>query len=487
MSTEVPDFSCVWLAAHPHLHADGVSPVQVISPKLDTLDHGRVYRGRDGSIPVGGGGMAAARSENRGGWGCVSTAFGTVALACLVEVIVQDAASEHPGFFVNLPGWAEASAFVSGFLTVMLTLVWFGLYMRFSDRRRGMVWLTSLLIAPVLIVCGGFAFQTLPPRYDFECGDQAEAQTCAYIHAHPFVVLALFAGGILAVALLAGRSVYKSNRMEDPVGGETADAMPASGFRYADPDIRSAAARWLIARAEAEGEAALGLLLGMDLCVLGGPMRAFFPRALIRAWARRNQAVRNHFTTDSVRRMEGKRQLLRPPGEMAVPSPELGIIVEALSHPAYVVIAHRQSRAVPELSVFGLASKGEPVPLAVAGLRVTQRAEGPSVPSDELGCSYEYRLVSEDRAASLLAEYSIQPAGKPGHLSFGLAWVLTRYSPSGDQPRMDSRVSVRGDGTTARAAGLDHSRPKATRNCDRGELETVMAGLLSRDLYAMPQ
>lgn len=425
--------------------------------------------------------MAAAQSENRGGWGCVITGFGMVALACLVEVILQDAASEHPGFFINLPGWAEASAFVSGFLTVILTLAWIDVAARLGGRHRGWVWVISLLIAPLLIVCAGFAFQAVPPRYNFECGDKAEAQTCAYIHTHPFVVLALFAGGILAMVLFAGSGLYRSNRREDPVGGELADAMPASGCHYTDPDMGSEAARWLIAEAEADQEVGLGVLLGMDLCVLGGPMRTFFPSQLIRTWTRRNQAVRDHLTAGSVRRMEGTGQLVRQPGEKVrpcyAPSPELGIIVEALSRPAYAVIAHRQGFIVPELSVFGLAGEGERVPLAVAEFRVPHHTEGASVPSDELGCSYEYRLVSQERAASLLAGCSIQPAAK---FSLGLAWVLTRYQPSGDRPRMDSRVSVRGDGTTARVAGLDLTRRKANRVCDRRELETAMARLLDR-------
>jgi hypothetical protein len=426
--------------------------------------------------------MAAAKSENRGGCGCWITSLGTVALACLVEVILQDVATAHPGFFINLPGWAEASAFVSGFLTVILTLVWISSTVRFSDQRRVLVWVISLLIAPVLIVCGGFALQALPPRYSFECGDRAEAQTCAYIHAHPFVVVALFVGGILAVVLFFGSTGYRGDRTEDPVGGEMADAMPASGFHYADPDMRSEAAWRLIAQAESEGEARLGVLLGMDLCVLGGPMRWFFPKRLIQAWTGRNQAVRDRFTTRTASRMEGKGQLLRQPGEVAqpvyVPSPELGIIVEALSRPAYVVIAHRQGSFIPQLSVFGL--EGAPVPLAVAEFRVMQHIEGSAVPSDELGCSYEYRLVSQDRAASLLAGYSIQPVGRFRHFPFDLAWVLTCYKPSGAQPRMESRFSVRGDGTMAHVAGLDPARPKAKRVCDHGELELVVSQLLNR-------
>jgi len=162
--------------------------------------------------------MAAAKSENRAGCGCWIVGLGMIALACVVEVVVQDAATAHPGFFVNLPGWAEASAFVFGFLTVILTLIWIAVMLHFGDRDRTVVWVTSLLIVPVLIVCAGFAFQALPPRSE-SCNDEAEAQTCAYIHTHPFAVLALFVGGILGAVVFGGwlyrRSKRRPKRAED--------------------------------------------------------------------------------------------------------------------------------------------------------------------------------------------------------------------------------------------------------------------------------
>jgi uncharacterized membrane protein len=154
--------------------------------------------------------MAAAKPENRGGCGCWIIGLGMVALACIVEVLVQNAAVAHPQFFINLPGWAEASAFVSGFCTVILTLIWVDVLLHFGSRNRTIAWVTSLLIAPVLIVCAGFAFQALPPRTLANCHYKAAAQTCAYIHAHPFVVLTLFVGGILGVAAFGGWVIYRS-------------------------------------------------------------------------------------------------------------------------------------------------------------------------------------------------------------------------------------------------------------------------------------
>ena len=51
---------------------------------------------------------------------------------------------------------------------------------------------------------------------------------------------------------------------------------------------------------------------------------------------------------------------------------------------------------------------------------------------------------------------------------------------------MNWRVSVRGDGTVPRVAGLDPARPKAKRVCDRGELEIVVTQLLNR-AYMTPR
>jgi ABC-type transport system involved in cytochrome c biogenesis permease subunit len=155
--------------------------------------------------------MAAAKSENRSGCGCWIAGLGILALACVVEVVIQDAATAHPGFFVNLPGWAEASAFVFGFLTVILSLIWIAVMLHFGERDRTVVWVTSLVIVPVLIACAGFAFQALPPSRE-SCNEEAAAQTCAYIHTHPFAVLALFVGGILGAVVFVSWLYYRSKR-----------------------------------------------------------------------------------------------------------------------------------------------------------------------------------------------------------------------------------------------------------------------------------
>jgi len=225
--------------------------------------------------------MAAARTGNRGGWGCLVTLLGTVALAAAAEVVVQDAATAHPGFFVNLPGWAEVSAFVFGFLTVILTLIWIAVFMRFAERDRTIAWVISLLIAPVLIVCAGFALQALPPRYSADCHYAINAQKCAYLHAHPFAILALFVGGIAAVAAFCCWLSYRSKRTEDPAGGEKESEEPAKGPHYLEPELHSEAVRRLINQAEAAKEARLGVLQGMDLCVLGGPAQALLPMSLV--------------------------------------------------------------------------------------------------------------------------------------------------------------------------------------------------------------
>jgi len=414
--------------------------------------------------------MATVRTGNRGVWGCLVTLFGTIAFAAAAEVVVQDAATAHPGFFVNLPGWAEASAFVFGFLTVVLTLIWIAVATRFAERDRTIVWVTSLLIAPVLIVCAGFALQALPPRYSGECGEAVNAQKCAYLHAHPFAVLALFAGGILAVAVFVGWLSYRSKHTE----------APARESRYLELDLHSEAVQRLINQAAVDKEARLGVLLGMDLCALGGPAQALLPMPLVRAWTRTNQADRDVIIKRSTERLERKGQLVPQPGMPGYAlSPELGIILAARSRPAYAILAQVLGRPALELGVFGLADGGEWASLAVLEFLVKVPSREFPAPFVPLATVYEYGLVPADRAASMLAEWAIQPVGENGRSSRVAARTLTRYQPSGDQYRINSRISVHGDGTTARVAGLDPAHPKADRACGRDELAAVVTELLA--------
>jgi len=193
-----------------------------------------------------------------------------------------------------------------------------------------------------------------------------------------------------------------------------------------------------------------------------------------------NQADRDTIIANSTERLERKGQLLAQPGDTAQPgyelSPELGIILAARSHPAYAILAQVQGRPVLELSVFGLADGDERPSLAVFEFLVKVPSQGFPRAFVPLATVYEYRLVPTDRAASLLANWAIRPAVGNGR---EVARVLTRYQPSDDQHRIDSRISVRGDGTTAHVAGLDPVHPKAEWACDQDELETVVADLLA--------
>lgn len=132
-----------------------------------------------------------------------------IALIAVGGVVLQSIAASHPTFFVNRPGWAESSAFLSGFLTVALVLFWLTTLAYFSGGRSGrppnkaMAWLVSLAFLPVVTVTGGFAMLALPPRYSDDCGgSDPEAPNCAYLHTHPFAVLTLFLGGLAGVAVV---------------------------------------------------------------------------------------------------------------------------------------------------------------------------------------------------------------------------------------------------------------------------------------------
>lgn len=258
------------------------------------------------------------------------------------------------------------------------------------------------------------------------------------------------------------------------------------------PDLRAAAVRDLVERART-GEVALIALAGPDLCVLGGPRHAVFPETMAEAWLRLDPGKRQEYTEMSTARLLEKGYLIEDPdtradGAAYAMSPELGIIIAARSRPAYAVVGQREGNSLPLVSMFPLGDESDPDQAVVAEylIRVpfAQDRDEPSMLTvlGVLGCVYKSVLVSPGHAASLLARWAIDPTPKPHRWSRRPDRFLTRYNPLDDQNRAGFRIAMRGDGTIARVTGLDAEDRTASRECDRSELECVMADLLSGDL-----
>jgi hypothetical protein len=245
------------------------------------------------------------------------------------------------------------------------------------------------------------------------------------------------------------------------------------------PHLRAEAVTALIGRAQAE-DLGLAALAGFDLCVLGGPRQAAFPEAMTNAWAQLADEDRQSLTRSSTARLLAEGLLLHVPGgeDADYPvSPELGVILAARSQPAYLVVVQRQDSPLPGLSLFALGDNGRPVQAIVTEILV----KAPPAGAGPLRCIYGYQLVSTASAASLLADWTIGKAEKARRWSREPARLVTRYFPADDRDRIGQRITVHGDGNTARVTGLDTSDPTAERLYSRSELEDAMAGFLAGD------
>ena len=218
------------------------------------------------------------------------------------------------------------------------------------------------------------------------------------------------------------------------------------------PQPRAEAITALIQRAQAE-DLGLAALTGAELCVLGGPRHAAFPEAMTTAWLQLDDEDRQSLTRSATARLLAKGLLLDEPGsgEASTLSPELGIILAARRQPAYIVVAQRQDSPLPGLSLFALGDSDRPVQAIVAEILV----KAPPAGAGPLRCIYGYQLVSTVSAASLLAEWTIGKAEKARRWSGDPARLVTRYFPADHRDRIGQRITVRGEGNTARVTGLD--------------------------------
>jgi len=256
---------------------------------------------------------------------------------------------------------------------------------------------------------------------------------------------------------------------------------------------RTEAARHLIAQAQAQAEAVdLVTVSALELCVLGGPRHPLFEEAVARAWGRlagrRREKVSEWVTEGMVERglliQDGPRTGFWQPGRDYSLKPELGLMLAARCRPAFIVITEAAGRDLRAPRFFALGDQAEPVrgivaelptalPADVAGDFPNVRKFGP------LGRFYRYVLLSREQTAAVLAELTISPPRQSGE-AVASAWLVSVYHPDRKRP-FGYRLSVRGDGITAR---LDGSGPgdgaAAGTEYDVGGLRSAMLDLITR-------
>lgn len=256
----------------------------------------------------------------------------------------------------------------------------------------------------------------------------------------------------------------------------------------AEQDVRADSVRELIAQANVDGEVPLPPLAAVDLCTLGGPRHAVFPQRLADVWLQLSQADRNDFIDRATARLV-RHGLLIPdasgPRRSAYAlDPRLGIVLAARCRPAFAVVAQAADTVLPTLSMFALGDGADPVQAIVSEVLGSIPAPaGKRRAADVtrlLGSVYAYHLLVVNRAAAVLADWAITPAGAPQQQAGEPPRILTRCQPAVDQQRIGFRLGIWGDGAAARITGPG-AGDGTGRICDRGELETVMKWLLSPD------
>ncbi len=247
---------------------------------------------------------------------------------------------------------------------------------------------------------------------------------------------------------------------------------------------RTEAARNLIDRAQ-DGPVDLATVTALELCSLGRPARPLFDEVPARAWTRLGRPKRRQ-VTDQATQGQVRRGLLvdrtsrsdpEQPIETCALKPELGLVVAARCHPAFAMIVRAEHHHLRALRLFALGDEAEPargfvleepgLPLNPERYFAEVRNLGP------LGWFYRYVLVSRDKAADMLAQWTVAPPPWPG-APVSSGWVLSAWYPD-RKNRAGYRLRIRGDGIRACLDGPAHGAPA---RCGVEGLRAVMLDLL---------
>jgi hypothetical protein len=242
---------------------------------------------------------------------------------------------------------------------------------------------------------------------------------------------------------------------------------------------RTGAAQRLIETAQSDGMVPLGVLGGMDLCILGGPKHPVFPEAVTKAWLDLGNHAREKLIEDRTADMVDRGLLTRnsPTGHAYTLSPNLGVVLAARCRPAFIVTAGAGLHLRP-LCVFALGDQAEPVRGLVVEAPISIPDSDRKYPNYKklgpLGWLYSYALLMPSAAAFMLAEWvsSIPPDSPrdPGQPPY----VITLFR-AGEGLTPTAELSVLGNGTTARVTGAGISG-----DFDKEALRTVLLDLFGR-------
>jgi hypothetical protein len=267
------------------------------------------------------------------------------------------------------------------------------------------------------------------------------------------------------------------------------------------PDIattaaeRTEVAQQLIDEAQGASYVELVTVSALELCVLGGPRQALFEEPATQAWLALGDRRREKIMKLTTEGMVERRFLLPEPSpepgtaDYAL-NPALGIVLAARCRPTFIVVTETAASSLRTPRFFALGDEEVPVRAVVVEEPAALPADNHDFPNIKklgpLGRIYRYLLVSQARAAELLAEWAIAPP--PSGSDPASARSVSRFRPSGIEPGPGGldpgalglaavRVDVRGDGTTAHLARPPEDGPGPA--FDRAQLAGVMLELMA--------
>lgn len=256
---------------------------------------------------------------------------------------------------------------------------------------------------------------------------------------------------------------------------------------------RTEAARQLIEEAQHSDFVELVTVSGLELCVLGGPKHPLFEEKVARAWLdlgnRRRKKVIEWVTEGMVERglLIENNPGFSPAekGPTYALKPTLGIALAARCRPTFIVLAETADANVRTPRLFALGDESAPVRAVVveepAALPADLAGKFPHVKKfGPLGRFYRYVLVSESKAAEVLAELAISPAPESANTGQSPGWTVTLYRHDDGQSPVGARLHVQGDGTTAHLVPAGNgSNGAGTAAYDFAGLTKVMQDLMA--------
>jgi hypothetical protein len=241
---------------------------------------------------------------------------------------------------------------------------------------------------------------------------------------------------------------------------------------------RTEAARQFLDTARTDGIVSLGVLGGIDLCILGGQRHPVFPDVVMRAWLDLSSHARGKLIEKRTADLVERGLLTKNPGRAHAYalSPSLAVALAARCRPAYIVTASAGPDLRP-LCLFALGDEAEPVRGLVAEAPIALPGPDREYPNflnlGPLRWLYSYALLTPDAAALMLAKWvGSVPPDSPRDLQQP-PYIVTLIRPEAG-PEPAAELSVLGDGATARVTGAGVSG-----EFDKEALQTVLLDLFA--------